>query len=149
MTIEKKIEETTDKPVKQKRIMTEKQKEALKKGRDKAHQKLKEARDALKEKNEIKTKEVSCPVIQNEVIEQEIETEIVYKKKPKKQVKKKQKKQVVIVEESETESEESSDDEPIVVRRSVKKKKEPTPQPHPTPIQPQYITKPKNNILFS
>lgn len=146
MTIEKKIEETTDKPVKPKRVMSEKQKEALKKGREKAHQKLKEARDALKEKNEIKQEPVPCPVIQNEVVEQEIETEIVYKKKPK-QVKKKQKKQVVIVEES-SESE-SSDDEPIVVRRSARKKKEPVPPPPPTPNQPQYITKPRNNILFS
>jgi len=154
MAIEKNSVESDDKPKKPKRVLSDKQKEALKKGRERRHELMKNP------KNKVIEPKPEPEIIpdNNEVVEDEpVEKEIVYRKKPKQEKKpKKPKKQVVIIEESESESS-SSDDEPIIVRRSSRRKKE-TPQPPPPPSPPRQLkespkintlNKPTKKILFS
>ena len=165
MAIEKNSPESDDKPKKPKRVLSDKQKEALKKGREKRHELMKNPKKSLL------TKENKTEIIpNNEVVESKesfddfsksqdepVEKEIVYRKKPKQEKKpKKPKKQVVIIEESESSSSEE-DDEPIIVRRSSRKKKE-TPPPPPQPSPPRQLkespkintlNKPRKKILFS
>ena len=155
MAIEKNSPESDDKPKKPKRVLSDKQKEALKKGREKRHELMKNPKKSLL------TKENKTEIIpNNEIVESQdepVEKEIVYRKKPKQEKKpKKPKKQVVIIEESESSSSEE-DDEPIIVRRSSRKKKE-TPPPPPQPSPPRQLkespkintlNKPRKKILFS
>lgn len=155
MAIEKNSPESDDKPKKPKRVLSDKQKEALKKGREKRHELMKNPKN-----NKVIEPKPEPEIIpdNNEVVEDEpVEKEIVYRKKPKQEKKpKKPKKQVVIIEESESSSSEE-DDEPIIVRRSSRKKKETPPAP-PLPSPPRQLkespkintlNKPSKKILFS
>ena len=168
MSEEKKVEELPKKP---KRVLSEKQKEALKKGREKAHERLREFRNKKgsiekqksppkeqpKEtepapKSKITKKDVSYGdeeqkdifvKAHNSIVEKEEEEEEEEEEevKPKIVKKKKKKKQVVIIEESSDSS--SSDEEQVIVRRSRRPKT--TPQ-NPKPIELPQVKKP--TIIF-
>jgi len=149
MTLEKNSPESDDKPKKPKRVLSDKQKEALKKGRERRHELMKNPKKSLLTKENkteiVESKESFDDFSKSQ--DEPVEKEIIYKKKPKQEKKpKKPKKQVVIIEESESESS-SSDDEPIIVRRSSRKKKETTPPPPPPPpTPPQQLKENKNTI---
>jgi len=159
MAIEKNSVESDDKPKKPKRVLSDKQKEALKKGRERRHELMKNPKKSLLTKENkteiVESKESFDDFSKSQ--DEPVEKEIVYRKKPKQEKKpKKPKKQVVIIEESESESS-SSDDEPIIVRRSSRRKKETAPPP-PPPSPPKQLkenpkintlNKPTKKILFS
>ena len=169
MDQEKKIEEPTKKP---KRILSEKQKEALARGRQKAHERLRQFRkskgsveksdepvevvEKVKPKREPKKKITKEEVnygdeedkqefveVHNKIVEEEEQEEKLQLKQSPKVVKRKKKpKQVVIVEES---SSSESEEEQVIVRRSRRKSK-PVQQSQP---QQNTINIPKkSSILF-
>lgn len=143
---EKKIEETPKKP---KRVLSEKQKEALARGRAKAHERLREFRknkssieksdEPIKEepkkevpkqtrKQKITKEDVNYgdsdereefAQIHNKIVDEEEEEEKIRKLKETTKKRKPKKKQVVIVEESSS----SSEEEQVIVRRSKRKNK--------------------------
>ena len=170
MEQEKKIEEPTKKP---KRILSEKQKEALARGRQKAHERLRQFRkskgsveksdepieevEKVKPKKEPKKKITKEEVnygdeedkqefveVHNKIVEEEEQEEKLQLKHSPKVVKRKKKpKQVVIVEERSSSSE--SEEEQVIVRRSRRKSK-PVQQ---SPPQQNNINIPKKpSILF-
>lgn len=147
MEEQKKIEEA---PKKAKRVLSEKQKEALARGRAKAHERLREFRknkgsieksdepvkeeepkkEAPKQRKRITKEDVNYgdsdereefAQIHNKVMEEEEEEEKLQLKPQIVKKSKPKKKQVVIVEESSDSS--SSEEEQVIVRRSRRKNK--------------------------
>lgn len=165
MEEDKKIEELPKKP---KRILSEKQKEALARGRAKAHERLREFRknkgsieksdEPVKEeklKKKITKEEVNYGnpeqkqefvEVHNKIIEKEEEEKLQLKESPKIIKKKKPKKQVVIVEESSSSSE--SEEEQVIVRRSRRKKREILKSPPPQAERSRTNIPQKPSILF-
>ena len=144
MSEEKNIEEINDNSIeKPKRKMSDKQKEALARGRQKAHEKLREAKKLQKEKD-IKFKETQAEPILNVKSEEE-EIEYVYKKKEKKEKPKpKPKKKVIVVEESSSSESESEEEQIEYVRKKKSSKKPQAPPPPPV----ETIQKPQKKIIF-
>ena len=122
-----KIEEE-DKPIKKKKVLSEKQKAILKSAREKRthnieKQRLEKKLEASKlllnikdekEEKQIKNKINKMPIIEEESSESSEPEQIIIKKKKKKKPKK------IIIEESE--SEESQEEEEIIKKRNVKSK---------------------------